>query len=315
MKKINLAIIGAGITGLYLAWKLSEKGEKVTIFEKKDSIGKISCSGLFSERILDFIPESKNLIKNKIDYCLIKFPKKTIKIKFSKKFFVISHFQLDNLVAKLSQKSGVKIILNENFTKEDSVRLNEFDKVIGCDGANSIIRKFLNLKEPNYYLGIQGFIKKEDSSNFVETWPTKNGFLWKIPKGEEIEYGIIEKPEKAKIIFEEFLKKNNLFLEKINSALIPQNLIILKNKKFILCGDAAGLVKPWSGGGVIWSLTAANLILKNFPDFLKGQKEIKKFFLLRFIMSKIIKKVVYFLGFNFPWILPKEYKIESDFLT
>ena len=39
MKNQKVAIIGAGISGLYLAWKLSEKGNEVTVFEKKDNIG------------------------------------------------------------------------------------------------------------------------------------------------------------------------------------------------------------------------------------------------------------------------------------
>jgi len=37
---MKVAIVGAGICGLYLAWKLSEKGYSVTVFEKKEKIGK-----------------------------------------------------------------------------------------------------------------------------------------------------------------------------------------------------------------------------------------------------------------------------------
>jgi flavin-dependent dehydrogenase len=307
---MKIAVVGAGITGLYLAWKLSERGCSVTVFEKKERIGKECCSGLFSERILDFIPESKNLIQNQIDFSLIHFPKKTLKIRFSGKFFVLSHFELDNLVANLAKEAGAKIILNQKVSS-----LPEgFDRIIGCDGALSQIRKILGLKDPQFYLGIQGFSQKNDLSNFVETWPTKSGFLWKIPRGGEAEYGVIEKPENAKKIFENFLKEKNLNLEKINSANIPQGLIIPKNQKITLCGDAAGLTKPWSGGGVIWGLMAAEILLKNFPDFLKYQKEIKRFFTPQIIFSKIAKKFVYFLGFNLPWLLPKEFKIDGDFL-
>jgi len=96
--------------------------------------------------------------------------------------------------------------------------------------------------------------------------------------------------------------------------LIPQGLMIPESEKITLCGDAAGLTKPWSGGGVIWGLTSAEILLKNFPDFLKYQKEMKKTFLPKIIFSKIATKIVYLLGFNFPWILPKNVKIESDFL-
>ena len=311
---MKIAIVGAGICGLYLSRKLAEKGHEVTVFEKKERVGKETCSGLFSERILEFIPESKNLIQNQIDFVLIHFPKKTLKIKFSRKFLVMSHYELDNLAADLAEKAGANIILSHNISESDSDIFQINDRVIGCDGANSIIRKYLGLAAPDFWLAIQGFIPEKNSADLVETWPQKRGFIWKIPRGSETEYGIISNPKGAKLLFDGFLEKNNLQLKKLGSALVSQGLIIPKNPGITLCGDSAGLTKPWSGGGVIWGLIAANLLLKNFPDFLKYQKEVKKFFLPKIILSKTAKKIVYFLGFNFPWLLPKNVKIESDFL-
>jgi digeranylgeranylglycerophospholipid reductase len=307
---MKVAIIGAGITGLYLAWKLAEQGQNVVVFEKKDKIGKEACSGLFSERILDFIPQSRKLIQNQIDSCLICFPRRTVKINFSRRFFVMSHCELDRLTAGLAEKAGAKIVLN----REIKSLPEKYDRVIGCDGANSTVRKNLGLAEPSFRLGIQGFIAEPDEAAVVETWPTKSGFLWKIPRGREVEYGIIEEPQRARKILEEFLNKKRVKLEKMNSAFVPQGLIIPRNKKITLCGDAAGLIKPWSGGGVIWGLTAADLLLKNFPDFIKYEIEAKRFFMPKIILSKAAKKMVYFMGFNFPWLLPREFKIESDFL-
>ena len=143
----------------------------------------------------------------------------------------------------------------------------------------------------------------------------QQGFIWKIPRGKETEYGIISNPKGAKLLFDNFLEKNNLSLEKINSAIVPRDLIIPSNQKITLCGDAAGLTKPWSGGGVVWSLIAANLLLKNFPDFLKYKKAVKEFFLPKIIFSKILTSIVYFLGFKIPWLFPRNIKIESDFLS
>ena len=113
--------------------------------------------------------------------------------------------------------------------------------------------------------------------------------------------------------FRRIYQKKQLRLEAVNSAVIAQGLAIPANSKITLCGEAAGLTKPWSGGGVIWGLTAADLLLKNFPDFLKYKKEVKRFFLPQIIFSKMAKKIVYFLGFNSPWFLPGEFKIDGDF--
>jgi flavin-dependent dehydrogenase len=310
MKNLKIAIIGAGACGLYLAWKLSQKGQEVTVFEKRGKIGKEACSGLFSQRILGFVPQSQKLIKNQIGSTLINFPGRTFKIKFSKKMLVMNHWELDKLLASLAKEAGAKIVLNHSL---DSLPTG-FDRIIGCDGSSSIVRKSLGLKDPHLRLGIQGFVAEEDNSDFVETWALKKGFLWKVPRGKEVEYGVIAGLQEASKIFEEFIKERNIKLEEIKSALIPQGLLIPTHSSITLCGDSAGLTKPWSGGGVVWGLTAANILLKNFPDFLKYKKGMKRFFLPKIISSKVITKLAYFLGFKAPWFLPKNLRIESDFL-
>ena len=307
---MKIAIIGAGINGLYLAWKLSRAGHEVTVFEKKEKIGKEACSGLFSERILEFIPQSQKLTLNKIDFVLIHFPKRTLKIKFRKKFFVMSHAELDRLVSKLAEEAGAKIILGKAV---DSLPQG-FDRIIGCDGYSSFVRKEVGLKNLIFRATIQGFLNKKDQSSFVETWPQDEGFIWKIPRGGEIEYGIITKPSLAKGLFEEFLNKNNLQLQRIQGFVVPQGFSLPEDNAVTICGDAAGLTKPWSGGGVIWGLMADEILLKNFPNFLKYRNRLKMFFLPRIIFSKAILKAVYFFGFRFPWIMPKNIKIEGDFL-
>lgn len=320
---MRIAIIGAGITGLYLAHNFSKRGDKVEVFERRNTIGKEACSGLFSERILEFIPQSRELIRNEINYALIHFPKKTIRVDFARKFFVMDHAELDRLVADLAHKSGAKINMARTFLVDTRSVLDNFDRVIGCDGANSEVRKFLGLPEPKYRLGILGFVACPERATcgersrakrveWVETWPVKNGFVWKIPRGNELEYGIIAEPEEARKLLDDFCKKNNILLQNIKSALIPQGFIIPKNNKITLVGDSAGLTKPWSGGGVVWGLTAADLLLKNFPDMLRYRQAAKKAFYFKILSSRFLTKAAYFLGFKFPWLLPKKIRIEGD---
>jgi flavin-dependent dehydrogenase len=308
---MRVAIIGGGVCGLYLADKLAKKGEDVTIFEQRKEIGKQSCSGLFSQRIFYYIPQSKKLIQNEIDYTLIHFPKKTIKVLFSDTFFVMSHSELDKLMARIAEQSGVKIILDHEVKSLPS----GFDKVIGCDGAKSFTRKALNLREPNLRLAVQGFIKKQDNSNFVETWAIKQGFIWKIPRGQEVEYGILTNPKNACIVFEEFLNKNKIKnLDRTSAAMVSQGLSEPHNDAVTLCGEAMVGTKPWTGGGAIWGLRNCDLLLKHFPDFSAYQKKTKKIFAREIFFSKLFTKLVYFFGFNFPYILPRKAKIEGDYL-
>lgn len=310
--------------GLYLAWKLSERGNDVTVFERKKIIGKECCSGLFSERILEFIPQSRPLIKKFFTGCLIHFPKKSVNISFKKKVFLIEHAELDRLLAKIAEKSGAKIILEEDLKKLP----NGFDRVIGCDGPNSFVRKNLSLPNPKLYLGIQKFVyfnhdvsretsyqkPQNVSRETLETWPVKNGFIWRFQKENRLEYGIMAPPLKADNLLKAFLAKEGNEPTETKSALIPQGLILPKDKRITICGDAAGMTKPWTGGGVIWGLTAANILLKKFPDFSAYRKSAVMFFWPQITISKLAKFLVYFLGFNLPFLLPKKAKIDNDFL-
>jgi len=69
-------------------------------------------------------------------------------------------------------------------------------------------------------------------------------------------------------------------LKDIALSLVPCSgikMIFSKNKQVALCGDAMGLTKPWSGGGIIWSLYAADILLNNFPNFGKYEKKLRGF--------------------------------------
>ena len=308
---MKVAVVGCGITGAYLGWQLSQKGHNVTIFEKRDKIGKEVCSGLISERLWNFIPKNEKLIKNKVNYCRVNFPNKIITLKFKIPFIVLSHAEMDRYVASLAKKSGADIKLNTTINEIPK----EFDKVIGTGGALDIIRKNLKLKEPKNYLGLLCYVNKKDYSDVVDAWPMDDGFCWRIPRGENIEYGIMANPKKARELFDKFALEQSFKIEKLKAALIPQGIIIPKERSVTICGgDASGLTKPWSGGGVIWTLTSADILLNNFPDFLQYRSKLKQFFIPRVFVYKILTKLVYFAGNNVPWLLPSKRTVDPDFI-
>ncbi len=312
MKNMKVAIIGAGICGLYLSSELARNGYKVVVFEAKGGVGEKRCSALYSERIYDFIPESKGFIENKIDYSLLHFPKKDIRLSFKKEFWVIDRKKLEKFLYKESLKNGTKFFFR---TRIEEIPPG-FDRVIGCEGSFSITREKIKIKKPKRYFAFLGNVKERNFSRFVENWPLKNrGFIWKIPRGNSTEYGIIgESPRKVKETFERFLKNSKIKLESLNPAVISSGFALPSQERVTLCGESAGLTKPWSGGGVIWGLKSASILLKTFPDFLKYKRQTTRFFLPKILVSERITKMVYILGFRYPFLLPAKIKIDNDFL-
>ena len=160
---------------------------------------------------------------------------------------------------------------------------------------------------------MQVFVDKKENANFTDTFPIQSGFLWKIPKGNCLEYGILSKSLKAKDTLIKFLEKEKVKEKQIFTAPVPLGMVFSKNKRVALCGDAMGLTKPWSGGGIIWSLHAASILIETFPDFKEYEKKVKQFFQYKMLKGVVANKMVNLVGFTFPYVIPSKINYDNDF--
>jgi len=317
MKK-RIAIIGGGIIGMYLAWRLSEKGEEVVLFEKKEKeVADFKCcSGLVSERIKDFISIDEEMIKNRITHCKIVFPNKLIKLYFKPNHLALDREAVMRKLISLNESVGTDL----RFGSMVSEIPDGFDKVIFCDGANSFYRTREGEKIP-FKLGAQLLVSGHSEVDYVETYPIKSGFCWKIPRGDSIEYGVMAGSDYAIGELDRFLKERGVDKSEgvFHSAVIPQPVIGMESlyfgdkKNVFTCGDAMGLTKPWSGGGVIWGLTAAEILIKNIDYGERYKREVTKKFYYNIGKGYISNAMVKWLGSNIPFLLPNEVTYDNDF--
>lgn len=304
---MKVAIVGAGISGLYLGWKLSNLGNDVTIFEKNFEVGHKVCSGIISEKVFNFLNLDDSIIENTINSVYINFLNKVSIVNFKNKVFIVNRKDIDSIL----YNRAVNLRTNFIFGKEINTIPNNFDRVVGCDGYNSIIRKELKLVQPKMRQVIRGIYAKTDYDNYAEVWVhSSNGFIWKVPRGKTIEYGIIGDGD-VRSILSIFLLDRHVNIASFDFAIIPQGCSLSNNKTITLCGDSIGLTKPWSGGGIAWSLIAADILVNSFPNFLEYKRILYDKFRIRIAIYKAITNVVY----KFGGMLPNYNNIGFDFLS
>jgi flavin-dependent dehydrogenase len=324
MISMRIGIVGCGINGAYLAWRLS-KGNAVEVFEKKSVVGEKPCSELVSERIWNFIPKRSDLVVNEIEGLVIHFPKKDVKMKFDPKMIVIDRKQLANYVVELAKRNGAKISLNSEVKRvfymkgkkpqlSVSGKVIEFDYLIGSDGYNSIVRKSIGIKDPLFILGIYTRIKKKTKNKVIDVYPLKNGISWVIPRKNEIEYGVYERADTAKDEFNTFCRRMKIRPKEIYAQLIPSRLTKMQKKRIALSGDAIGLTKPWSYGGIIWGLIADDILVKDFPNLTKYENDVRDYFEPKIFYSKIALFAGRFLGSKLSFMTPGEMWFDGDFV-
>lgn len=190
MKKLNIAIIGAGVAGNFSAFLLKSLGHEVQIFEKRHEIKRRSCGEYLTPlgvKILDrhhllkpienqflklngmIIVDTKNQ-NNLICY----FPDQKNNFGLS-----INRLLFDQFILNQAQDLGVKIHFNHQLQslKKNSnetwtlyfenKKIEEFDFVIAADGRNSFVSRILNHspKNPNERIALHVFLKRKSFFN------------------------------------------------------------------------------------------------------------------------------------------------------
>ena len=313
-----ITIVGAGPAGSYLAYLLAKQGQKVSIIEEHDTIGRpVQCTGIVTHSIEKFFKLKNDVIAKRLDKVVVVSKSKKIDVDVDE--IVMWRDKFDQFVAEMAQDEGAEILLNHKFigfdgrnsinvkdNKNKKTKKIKTDTIIGAGGPYSAVAKSAGISSNSkHYMGMQAKVKlKMDTSSFETYFGSDfpNFFGWCVPESENVARLGIGCFENAQHYFYKFLKQrtgaDNIICWE--SGLIP----LYKPKKIIqkdniyLIGDAATQVKATTGGGIIPSLKAAQTLCdciinnKNYDKEFKRQsgKELLLHLKIRNVLNKFTDK-------------------------
>ena len=292
---MQIVIVGAGPAGCYTAQLLKHYGvgTSIRIIEEHNEVGKpVSCAGIVGRQVFNntLLPLSKASIINQIEGALFFYGDNNFLIKRPGVAYVIDRERFDKELSRgLNVECGKKLVEikreGSGYILKTSVGDIYADLVIGADGSKSKVRKFIDFDLEEFkgkrregdriynkkycYVGMQYRIKLDNTISDSELNITKvhmyEGipfFIWIIPENKEIiRLGIIAQNGWQQL--NNFIKKYNIKGEIVDKlmGIIPLGLVSnTYHKKIFLVGDAAGQIKPLTGGGIYYGLKAAEIL-------------------------------------------------------
>ncbi len=272
----DLIVVGAGPAGSQVAKEFADRGLDVTVIEQSEEIGRpLACSGHVSPDIWDFVPEEnrERLEQNSITGARFHADKDSTYSFYRDETvsYVIDRVELDRVKAEQAMESGASYRLGETvmdvtererYVKVDTDKSSYRAKMVaGCDGAFSTVRSQTGIEEPDhYYQGILCFSEEDDSGDFVDVYLEVPSFFgWRIPRGDSVEYGAAvptgEEPSKW---LEKITDRNEIDCTDHCAGAIPVGPPDrVTTDRVFLVGDSAGQTKPFTGGGIIYGMRAA----------------------------------------------------------
>jgi len=279
----DFVVVGAGPAGSRFARRVAQQGYDVVAFEQGEVGKPLACSGHVSTDIWAFTPDGARgrLLQNEIHGARFhtggpaseahRFYKDEVVSN------VIDRVGLDKLLADAAREAGAD--LREDHTVvdlqerrdhvavevrgPDGLETHRARMVAGCDGPRSRVREAVGLPDPDELLhGVLGFDDDPDDQEFVDVHLTvPRFFAWRIPRGEAgVEYGLAMGPG-ADVTerFESFTDGYGVDTDRRCSGLIPIGPPdTITSGRVFLIGDAAAHNKPFTGGGILYGMTAAD---------------------------------------------------------
>ena len=291
-KKIHdVVIIGAGPIGSYTAYQLAKDGFDVLVVEKnKCFTNPPACTGIIglesferfnlpNDSILSTVKDVKFISPSglSLSFC----PTSTMA-------FVVDRIKFDNGLRELALKNGASIRPDtscEEIKIKDTyaeVKVNDSREIIKAkaiciaSGYNCRLNEKLGLGRPSDYVqGVQTEVAIEELKEteiYIGNSIAPGSFAWAVRLNDgQARIGLTTK-HNASMFIERFLKSHFLrdrIKEKgaIISKIIPVGTLRRTFcNRILVIGEAAGLLKTTTHGGIYYGLISSQLAVETFKE-------------------------------------------------
>ncbi len=286
----NTAIVGAGPVGSYLASKLTLLGHKVIVFEKKQAAGQdICCTGIISKECHDLLSMCDQVAMRQANSAkFFTSSGRFIRLWRNEEVaYITDRASLDQALSNKAQATGADYNFSTQVTSIEFGTNCLFVKANGCSGEKVVeaqtviiatgygsdLPKNLGLgKINNFTIGAQAEVKI-NNVNEVEIYFDQKlfpgGFAWLVPTGDKKGLAGLMTRYKPELHLNQFLL--NLKTQgKIESTDVNYSYAVIPLRplpktytdRILVVGDAAGQIKPTTGGGIYYGIICANMAAK-----------------------------------------------------
>lgn len=294
----DIIIIGAGPAGNIVAEKTAKEGLDVLVLDWRQIIGDKLCTGIIGKECLDKFPPREEDIYHKVKSATIISPNdKSYRItRNNTQAAILNRVSYIQSIANKAKKNGAKYSLEHRVTKikqnsdhiSITAKYNEILKTFKCklliisSGFNTPLLRMVGIDTKNNK-SLMGSQIEVEIKNPIETQvyfgkeisPGSFGWLVPLSKSRAL-LGVISK-EKTQENIKYFLNKLinegkildlNYDIKSWGIPISPINKTY--QNRILITGDAAGLTKPTTGGGIYYSLLSGQLAAKTSIEAIKS---------------------------------------------
>ncbi|MCP3768374.1 MULTISPECIES: geranylgeranyl reductase family protein [unclassified Streptomyces] len=290
----DVVVVGAGPAGASAAYAAAVAGRRVLLLEKAELPRYKTCGGGIIGPSRDSLPPGFELpLKDRVHAVTFSVNGRFTRTRRSRQmlFGLINRPEFDHQLVEHAQKAGAEVRTGAAVQRVEQHGSAVPDRrtvalvlqggetvlaraVVGADGSAGRIGAHVGVKVDQVDLGLEAEIPVPDT--VAEDWkgrvlidwgPMPGSYGWVFPKGDTLTVGVISRRGEGaatKRYLEDFIGRLGLagFEPSISSGHLTRcrtDDSPLSRGRVLVCGDAAGLLEPWTREGISFALRSGRL--------------------------------------------------------